>query len=64
MGLVAGPSNAAILWLVMRMEELHGQRAGELQGAAGFGVAPRRARGHQDACDALIVRDVGHIAMP
>ncbi len=36
MGLVAGLSIAAILWLVIRMEELHGQRAGELQGAAGF----------------------------
>ncbi len=36
MGLVAGLSIAAILWLAIRMEELHGQRAGELQGAAGF----------------------------
>ncbi|MCH8809595.1 MAG: CDP-alcohol phosphatidyltransferase family protein [Proteobacteria bacterium] len=36
MGLLAGLSIAAILWLVIRMEELHGQRAGELQGAAGF----------------------------
>ena len=36
MGLVAGLAIAAILWLVVRMESLHGARAGELGTAAGF----------------------------
>ncbi len=36
MGLVAGLAIAAILWLVVRMESLHGARAGELGAAAGF----------------------------
>ena len=38
MGLVAGVSVAAILWLVMRIEELKGARAAELPSAAGFDV--------------------------
>ena len=36
MGLLAGLSVAAILWLVIRLEELHGARAAELGAAAGF----------------------------
>ncbi len=36
MGLVAGLAIAAILWLVVRMESLHGARAGELTSTAGF----------------------------
>ena len=36
MGLVAGLAIAAILWLVVRMESLHGARAGELGSSAGF----------------------------
>ena len=36
MGLVAGVAVAAILWLVMKIEERHGARAGELRGMAGF----------------------------
>ncbi len=36
MGLVAGAAIAAILLLVVRLEDLHGARAGELRGAAGF----------------------------
>ena len=36
MGLVAGLAIAAILWLVVRMESLHGARAGELGTTAGF----------------------------
>ncbi len=36
MGLVAGLAIAAILWLVVRMESLHGARAAELGAAAGF----------------------------
>ncbi len=36
MGLVAGVSVAAILWLVMRIEELKGTRAAELPSVAGF----------------------------
>ncbi len=36
MGLVAGLAIAAILWLVVRMESLHGVRAGELGSSAGF----------------------------
>ena len=36
MGLAAGLAIAAILWLVVRMESLHGARAGELGAAAGF----------------------------
>lgn len=44
MGLAAGLAITTILWLVMRMEQLHGQRAAELETAAGF-----------DADDALLV---------
>ncbi len=36
MGLVAGLAIAAILWLVVRMESLHGARAAELGVGAGF----------------------------
>ena len=36
MGMVAGLAIAAILWLVVRMESLHGARAGELSSTAGF----------------------------
>lgn len=36
MGFIAGLSVAAILWLVMRMEELKGARAAELPSVAGF----------------------------
>ena len=36
MGLVAGLAIATILWLVMQMEKLHGQRSAELGAAAGF----------------------------
>mgnify|MGYP001278723408 CR=1 FL=1 len=36
MGLAAGAAVAAVLWLVMRIEELDGARAAELSGAAGF----------------------------
>jgi phosphatidylglycerophosphate synthase len=36
MGFAAGLAVAGILWLVMRLEELHGARAGELAGAASF----------------------------
>ena len=36
MGLAAGLAIAAILWLVMKLEERHGARTGELGGAAGF----------------------------
>ncbi len=36
MGLVAGLSIAAILWLVIRLETLHGERAAEFGAAAGF----------------------------
>ena len=36
MGLVAGLAVATILWLVIRMESLHGARAGELGSSAGF----------------------------
>lgn len=36
MGLMAGVSVAAILWLVMRIEELKGARAAELPSVAGF----------------------------
>jgi len=36
MGLVAGVSVAAILWLVMRIEEMKGARAAELPSVAGF----------------------------
>jgi phosphatidylglycerophosphate synthase len=36
MGLLAGLAIAAILWLVIRLEELHGARAAELGAAAGF----------------------------
>ncbi len=36
MGLAAGLAIAAILWLVMKMEERHGARAGEIGGFAGF----------------------------
>ncbi|MFQ5775739.1 MAG: CDP-alcohol phosphatidyltransferase family protein [Kiloniellaceae bacterium] len=35
-GLVAGAAIAAILWLIIKLEERHGQRAGELGAAAGF----------------------------
>lgn len=38
MGLMAGVSVAAILWLVMRIEELEGARAAELPSVAGFDV--------------------------
>ncbi len=38
MGALAGASVAAILWMVMRMEELKGQRAGELPSFWGFDV--------------------------
>ncbi len=47
MGLVAGLSIAAILWLVIRMETLHGQRATEFGPVAGF-----------DPDDALLVMPV------
>ncbi len=47
MGLVAGLSIAAILWLVIRLETLHGERAAELGAAAGF-----------DPDDALLVMPV------
>jgi phosphatidylglycerophosphate synthase len=36
MGVAAGLAIAAILWMVMRLENLAGARAGELGGAAGF----------------------------
>ncbi len=36
MGLTAGLAIAGILWLVMKMEERHGARAGEIGGFAGF----------------------------
>ncbi len=36
MGAAAGLAIAAILWLVVRMESLHGARAGELGATAGF----------------------------
>lgn len=36
LGLAAGLAVAGILWLVMRLEELHGARAGEVSLAAGF----------------------------
>lgn len=36
MGLAAGLAIAAILWLIMRLEDRHGERAGELGAAAGF----------------------------
>jgi phosphatidylglycerophosphate synthase len=36
MGLAAGLAVAAVLWLVMRLEERHGARAGELGSTAGF----------------------------
>ncbi len=36
MGLAAGLAIAVILWLVVRMETLHGARAGELGATAGF----------------------------
>ncbi len=36
MGFAAGLAIAGILWLVMKMEALHGARAGELGGFAGF----------------------------
>ena len=36
MGLAAGAAIAAILFLVIKLEEQHGARAGELGGAAGF----------------------------
>ncbi len=36
MGVAAGAGVATILWLVMRMEAADGERAGELEGAAGF----------------------------
>ncbi len=36
MGLVAGAAVAAILWLILRMEALEGERAGELPSAAGI----------------------------
>ncbi len=38
MGALAGAAVAAILWMVMRMEELKGHRAGELPGFRGFDV--------------------------
>ena len=38
MGALAGASVAAILWMVMRMEELKGHRAGELPSFWGFDV--------------------------
>ncbi len=47
MGLAAGLAIAAILWLVMKMEQRHGARAGELGAAAGF-----------DPDDALLVLPV------
>ncbi len=36
MGLLAGLAIAAILWLVVRMESRHGEKAGELGSVAGF----------------------------
>jgi phosphatidylglycerophosphate synthase len=36
MGLAAGLAIAAILWLVMKMEQRHGARSGELGAVAGF----------------------------
>ena len=36
MGLVAAAAVVSVLWLVVRMEQLEGQRAAELHGAAGF----------------------------
>jgi len=36
MGLLAAVAVASILWLVIRLEQIEGQRAGELHGAAGF----------------------------
>jgi len=36
MGLAAGLAIAGVLWLVMKMEERHGARAGEIGGFAGF----------------------------
>lgn len=36
MGLLAGGSVAAILWLVLKIEKAEGARAAEIQGAAGF----------------------------
>ncbi len=38
MGALAGAAVAAILWMVVRMEELGGQRAGELPSFRGFDV--------------------------
>ncbi len=38
MGALAGAAVAAILWMVMRMEELKGHRAGELPSFRGFDV--------------------------
>ena len=38
MGALAGAAVAAILWMVMRMEELKGHRSGELPGFRGFDV--------------------------
>lgn len=36
LGVIAGAAVALILWQVIRMEGLEGERAGEIQGAAGF----------------------------
>lgn len=36
LGIVAGIAIAAVLWLVMRVEEQEGSRAAELKGSAGF----------------------------
>ena len=36
MGLLAGLAVAAVLWLVMRLESLHGEQAGKLRAIAGF----------------------------
>lgn len=36
MGVAAGAAIAAILWLIVKLEERHGARAGELGAAAGF----------------------------
>ena len=48
MGLMAGVAVAAILWMIMRIEELKGARGGELPTFAGF-----------DADDAILIIPIG-----